>query len=131
MSVDTVGVDTSVFIAILLEEDEGNQWSDTLRSYGRRIMAAATYLECAIVSTRRENGRVDLDAWLARETIEIVPIDHTLARLAADGFTRFGKGRHPAGLNYGDCFAYALAESVGAPLLFKGMDFARTDCVPA
>ncbi len=94
-------------------------------------MSAATYLECAIVSTRRQDGRVVLDAWLAREKIEIHSVGHDLARLAADAFVTFGKGRHRAGLNYGDCFAYALAKSLGAPLLFKGDDFAQTDIAVA
>lgn len=91
-------------------------------------MAAGTHRECAMVGTRRENGCVAPDTWLLREKIEIHPIDH---RLAADAFARFGKGRHLAGLNFGKCFAYAQAESLGAPLLFKGEHFARTDVVPA
>jgi ribonuclease VapC len=94
-------------------------------------MAAGTYLECAILIVGRFGGTVDLDAWLARRAIAVIPVDHTLARLAADAFARYGKGRHPAGLNFGDCFAYALAASLGAPLLFKGEDFARTDVARA
>lgn len=96
-----------------------------------RRMSAATYLECAIIAERRFGGRAALDAWLIRRTIEIHPVDQALAQRAADAFARFGKGRHPAGLNFGDCFSYALAQSLGAPLLFKGNDFARTDLIPA
>ncbi len=77
------------------------------------------------------DGRTILDAWIAARRIAVVPVDHTLAQIAADAFARYGKGRHPAGLNFGDCFAYALARSLNAPLLFKGDDFARTDVLAA
>ncbi|KST58027.1 hypothetical protein AO398_23325 [Methylobacterium sp. GXS13] len=96
-------------------------------------MAAATYLECAIVASRAADGRAVLNAWIRARHIALGPVDHAVAQVAADAFARYGKGRHPAGLNFGDCFAYALARSLNAPLLFKGDDFARTDvlCVAA
>ena len=72
-----------------------------------------------------------LDEFLADAEAEIVSFDHEQAKLARSAFLRFGKGRHPAALNFGDCAAYALAKSRGVPLLFKGEDFARTDIVPA
>ncbi|GJE29612.1 type II toxin-antitoxin system VapC family toxin [Methylobacterium organophilum] len=124
-------IDTSVFIAILANEADADLLSEAVRSRPRRVMSAATYLECAMVIGRWQAARADLDAWLAREQIDIHPVDHALVRLAADAFARFGKGRHPAGLNFGDCFSYALAKSLDAPLLFKGADFARTDIAPA
>ncbi|GEO98093.1 type II toxin-antitoxin system VapC family toxin [Methylobacterium haplocladii] len=71
-----------------------------------------------------------LFAWRARESITIVPVDHTLAQAAADAFVRYGKGRHPAAHNFGDCFSYALAKPLDAPLLFKGSGFSQTDAVP-
>ncbi len=124
-------IDTSVFIAILANEADADLLSEAVRSRPRRVMSAATYLECAMVIGQWQAARADLDAWLVREQIDIHPVDYALARLAADAFARFGKGRHPAGLNFGDCFSYALAKSLDAPLLFKGADFARTDIAPA
>ncbi|KQT19159.1 hypothetical protein ASG40_15760 [Methylobacterium sp. Leaf399] len=120
-------VDTSVYVAILLGEPDADRWSVAIRSRPRRVMAAAIYLECAMISLRRSEGRGALDSWLLREAIDVIPVDHALAQRAADAFARYGKGRHPAGLNFGDCFSYALAQALGAPLLFKGADFARTD----
>ncbi|MDP4023923.1 type II toxin-antitoxin system VapC family toxin [Methylobacterium sp. NEAU 140] len=127
----TVVIDTSVYIAILAQEPDAPTLSVAIRTFRTRLMAAASYLECAIVSARWQAGRAELDAWLGRESIEIAPVDHALARIAADAFARYGKGRHPAGLNFGDCFAYALARTLNAPLLFKGHDFARTDIASA
>jgi ribonuclease VapC len=69
----------------------------------------------------------DLDALMAKAAIVLVPVDAEQARLARTAFSQFAKGRHPAGLNYGDCFSYALAKALGEPLLYKGNDFAQTD----
>ena len=124
-------IDTSIFIAILLGEPDANLWSQAIRLYQNRVMAAATYLDCAIVSSKKTTRRADLDDWRLREAVIVVSVDHTLAQIAADAFTRYGKGRHPAGLNFGDCVAYALARSINAPLPFKGADFARTDVLRA
>ena len=124
-------IDTSAFIAILFGEPEADDFSASIRAGSPRLMAATTYVECAMVMSQRIAGRTDLDDWLDRESISVVPIDHSTAQLAADAFARFGNGRHPAGLNFGDCFAYALAKSLGAPLLFKGDDFSRTDVARA
>lgn len=121
-------VDSSVFVALLLEEPEVDRLRRTLIAQAQRVMSAGTYLECAIVAAGRGlGGRAVLDDWLARRSIEIVPVDLALAQIAADAFVRYGKGRHPAALNYGDCCAYALARSLRAPLLYKGADFALTD----
>ena len=126
-----VVIDSSAFIAILNQEPEANGFSLAIRAHQYRSMAAATYLECAIVMSRWRVGRAELDDWLLRESIVVVPVDHVLAQIAADAFARYGKGRHRAGLNFGDCFAYALARSLNAPLLFKGDDFPRTDVMRA
>ncbi|MCJ2052227.1 type II toxin-antitoxin system VapC family toxin [Methylobacterium sp. J-070] len=126
-----VVVDSSVYIAILNQESDAERLSFAIRDHRYPSMASATYLECAIVMSRWRVGRLELDDWLLRETITVVPVDHALAQVAADVFARYGKGRHPAGLNFGDCFAYALARSLNAPLLFKGDDFARTDVLRA
>ena len=124
-------VDTSAFVAILAEEPEATTSSELLSMARRCVMSAGAYLECAIVAAGRFGGGVDLDRWLERRSIEVLPVDHALARRAADAFARYGRGRHPAALNVGDGFADALAASLGAPLLFKGEDFARTDVARA
>lgn len=94
-------------------------------------MSAATYLECAMVAESRRGMRSEFDRWLESMEIDVVAVDFPQARIAADAFARFGRGRHPARLNYGDCFAYALANSLDAPLLYKGDDFDKTDIRPA
>lgn len=124
---DTLVIDPSVFVAILSNEPEADAFAAKIRAHPRRVMSAPGYLECAMVANRWQSGRADLDAWLERESIAVIAIDHALAVRAADAFARYGKGRHPAGLNFGDCFFYALASALDAPLLFKGEDFARTD----
>jgi ribonuclease VapC len=78
-------------------------------------------------STRGYNGLRDFDLFIAAAGIELVAVDADQAQIAREAFRRYGKGRSPAGLNYGDCFSYALAKATGLPLLFKGADFARTD----
>ena len=99
----------------------------------RRLVSAATVVECGLVLTSRrgEAGVARLNMLLHEAGIEIATVDSEQARTAIDAFRRFGKGRHPAGLNFGDCFAYALAAATGEPLLFKGDDFAKTDIVAA
>jgi ribonuclease VapC len=78
-------------------------------------------------STGGYNGLRDFDLFIAAAGIELIPVDADQAQIAREAFRRYGKGRSPAGLNYGDCFSYALAKATGLPLLFKGADFARTD----
>jgi ribonuclease VapC len=98
---------------------------------GCRI-SAASFVESSIVIAARFGaaGLSDLDRLVERAGIETVAVDLQQARAAREAFMRFGKGRHPAGLNFADCFSYALARTLGEPLLFKGEDFARTDIVP-
>jgi ribonuclease VapC len=124
-------VDTSAFMAIAQNEPEAADFMRIIATTSGAAMSAGNYLECAMLARTRLNRPMDLDDWMSRRGIAIHPVDHDLARRAADAFARFGKGRHPAGLNYGDCFAYAVASALGAPLLFKGEDFPRTDIVSA
>lgn len=124
-------VDTSIFVAILAEEPDAQVFADALARSADSVMSAGNYLEARILAETRFQGRSDLDGWLTERRIDIVPVDRALAEIAADAFARYGKGRHPAGLNYGDCFAYALAKQMNAPLLFKGNDFSRTDVAAA
>lgn len=99
----------------------------------RRFMSAATILELSIVIEARlgDAGAAELDLWLHKAGVEIVPVDSDQIAIARRAWRHFGKGRHPAGLNYGDCFSYALAKTRGEPLLFKGDDFSRTDIAAA
>ncbi len=96
-------------------------------------MSAVTYFELGIVidSARDAGASAALDEWMRDFDIGVVPVTEDTARLARNAYRRFGKGHHPARLNFGDCFAYALAQSAGEPLLFKGNDFAQTDVEPA
>ena len=98
-------------------------------SWRIRLISTGTLIEAAIVVEARlgEAGGREFDLWLQRAGVEQVPVDAEQADLARRAWRRFGKGRHPAGINYGDCFAYALAASRDEPLLFKGDDFAKTD----
>jgi ribonuclease VapC len=120
-------VDTSAVIAMLSGEPETVRFAEALAGSERRVIAAANYVECALVLSSRPLVRSQFEPWLETARIEIVAVDEKLARESVRGFQRFGRGRHPAGLNFGDCFAYALAKSLDAPLLFKGGDFAMTD----
>ena len=126
-------VDTSALMAIVLGEPDAERYAAALSSAPRLLVAAPTWLEAAIVAQARlgGEGHALLTELLDALQVTIVPFDEGLARLAHDGWLRFGRSRHPAGLNFGDCFAYALAKQCGEALLFKGEDFARTDVVAA
>lgn len=121
-------VDTSAIVAVLQGEPEGPSISARL-SAEPCVISAATLVELGLVIESRAGaaGGQLLEELLQRAGIEVRPVDEDLARLALSGWRRFGKGRHPASLNYGDTFAYALAMHLGAPLLYVGEDFARTD----
>jgi ribonuclease VapC len=126
----TIVVDTSAIIAILRGESEKDRFVDAILAASPRLMSAVSLQEAGIViAGRLGDGAAwePLDALLTRLDIEIVAHDASLARVAREAFLRFGKGRHPARLNFGDCAAYALAMSNGFPLLFKGEDFGKTD----
>jgi ribonuclease VapC len=122
-------VDTSAIMAILRKEPEASAFGAALTEEPRIAISAATLLELCMVAESRAGPAVwaEVEALVAGAGIEVVPFTAGQAALARDGWRRFGKGRHPAGLNFGDCFACALAQERGEPLLFKGDDFARTD----
>ena len=126
-------VDSSAVLAILFNEPERDLFSDALAAGGVRLMSSVNALETAVVVSSRKgsDGAREFDLLLHRAEFEVVSFTPDHLRLARDAYERYGKGRHPAGLNLGDCCAYALARHTGYPLLFKGDDFPRTDVVPA
>jgi ribonuclease VapC len=128
-----VVADTSALIAILLFEAEERRFREMLRDAPVRLISAVTRVELSLVAEGRKgiSGRVALDHLLQWGEFDVVPASAFHAELAIEAFRRFGKGRHPAALNIGDCFSYALAKATGYPLLFKGNDFAQTDITPA
>jgi ribonuclease VapC len=122
-------IDTSALVAMLNDEPEADRFEAAVEADRVRLMSAASYLETAIVIETRfgEPGGRELDLWLHRAAVDLVSVDADQANIARVAYRRYGKGRHRAGLNYGDCFSYALAKVSGQPLLFKGDDFAQTD----
>lgn len=126
-------IDTSAILAVLLDEPERRAFNEAIEEAASRVMSVATFVEASIVLEARfgAEGVRDLDLFIERAGIELAPVDVEQARVARRAFSQFGKGRHVAGLNYGDCFAYALASVLGEPLLYKGEDFARTEIVSA
>lgn len=125
-------IDTSALIAVLLAEPSAQSIARVIADAPLRLFSAPNLLEASIVIERRNRdaGAQALDNLIYRTGIEIVPADYDLVEVARRAWRRFGKGRHPASLNYGDCFAYALAKSRGLPLLFVGDDFSQTDIEP-
>jgi ribonuclease VapC len=129
-----IAVDTSAIIALIQLEPEASRFVRCLEEADSGCMSAVCLQEAMMVlAGRRGDSAVwaPLDRMIRELELEIVARDAALARRAGDAFLRFGKGRHPARLNCGDCASYALAKSRNIPLLFKGTDFARTDIVPA
>jgi ribonuclease VapC len=126
-------LDTSAIVAILFDEPERSYFDRLIDNDAIRLVSAVTRVEATFVVEGRKGvpGRAKLDRFLELSGPAIEPVTPGQAEIACDAFRRFGKGRHPAALNIGDCFAYALAKATGEPLLFKGDDFARTDIVPA
>jgi len=124
-------IDTSAVLAILQDEPERRRFAESIEAADTRWMSAATWVESSLVVEARygSDGLRDFDRLMERIAVEVVPVDLEQARAAREAFRRFGKGRHPAGLNFGDCFSYALARVFGEPLLFKGGDFSQTDLV--
>ena len=122
-------VDTSAVVAILTDEPDASRFATAIMRAGMIAVSAATRVEMTMVLEGRggAGAGANLDKLLADAGAEIVPFTAEHAALARDAWRRYGKGRHPAGLNLGDCFAYALAKSRNQPLLFKGDDFAQTD----
>ena len=123
-------VDTSALIAIIKQEPLGDQCAAILTSAPSAIMSAGNLVEARIVAYT--GGRIeDLDRIIAASISEIVPVTEERARFISDVYSGWGKGLHPASLNFGDCFAYATAKEFGCPLLYIGEDFAKTDLVSA
>ena len=122
-------LDTSALLAILTDEPERAAFNRTIEADAVRLVSSATLLETAIVIEARfgPDGGRDLDHFLHKIEVEVVPPSLEHIALARRAYRRFGKGKHAAGLNFGDCFSYALAEASGEPLLCKGKDFALTD----
>ena len=125
-------VDTSALLAVLFAEPEAEDFARAIAGAEVSRMSAANLLEAGIVAdgqADRRTGR-QLDALVANFRLRIAPVTEDQVRIARQAYLDFGRGNHPAGLNFGDCFAYALAKATGEPLLFKGDDFARTDIRP-
>jgi len=126
-------IDTSAVTAILFGEAERRGLIEAIEAADSRRMSAATFVEISIAVEARHGaeGLRDLDRFLACAGVEVVAVDREQASVARDAFSRFGKGRHRAGINYGDCFSYALAMVLGEPLLCKGENFRHTDVTVA
>lgn len=122
-------LDTSAIVAILLGEPSADRLLAALEADSTRLVSAATVVEASLVLLGRygDAGEAQLDRFLRAIRAEVVPVDLEQATLARDAAARYGRGRHAAALNFGDCFSYALAVARGERLLFVGEDFARTD----
>ncbi len=124
-------VDTSILVAMVKGESDDHLYVDALMRAGSPRLSAANYFEFAMVVDKLGSPafsrRVDEIVW--EFGLVIVSVSREQAQIARQAYQRFGKGRHPAALNFGDCFAYALAKETGEPLLYKGKDFKLTDVV--
>ncbi len=122
-------IDTSALLAILYQEADALHFVEAIVSAEVSRMSAANFLEAAINidSIGDAEASRQLDTFIRRAEIQIEAVTHEQAQIARQAYRDFGKGKHPAALNFGDCFAYALARFTGEPLLFKGNDFAQTD----
>jgi len=121
-------IDTSALVAILCDEPEAALFEEALERDSTRLISAATLLETSIVIEARfgEVGGRELDLLVYKAQIAVEPFDQEQTEIAREAYRTYGKGRHPAALNYGDCFAYALSIARGEPLLYKGDDFSKT-----
>jgi ribonuclease VapC len=122
-------VDSSSVVAIVQQEPDASMHVSAILNDVTRLISAATLLEASIVCMRWNKGDslAALDVLVARLKLTVVSVNHEQALIARDAYRKFGKGRHVAGLNFGDCFSYALSKYSGEPLLFKGNDFNHTD----
>lgn len=122
-------VDTSALLAVLYQEEDALYFAEAIAAAPDPQMSAANFLEAAINVDMFGDAEASrqLDAFIRRAGIEITAVTFDQAQIARQAYLDFGKGRHSAGLNFGDCFAYALARETGEPLLFKGDDFRKTD----
>ena len=122
-------IDTSALLAIFLAEPERKQFLELIIQSSKRMISAASVLETGMVleSKRGESAGREFDLFLVRANLEVVSVDAEQIEIARSAWRSFGKGRHPAGLNFGDCFTYALAKESGEPVLAKGRGFILTD----
>ena len=122
-------LDTSAVLAILQDEPERRAFNEAIEAADSRSLSVASLVEASIVIEARYGavGVRHLDQFLDRADVAVVTVDVEQGKIARQAFSRFGKGRHAAGLNFGDCFSYALAHALGEPLLYKGEDFPLTD----
>lgn len=121
-----IAVDTSALMAILLDEPEAEACVEALENRGELLISAGTVAEALIVAKRRDVAE-DMERLIDGLGFDIVPVTPASARRIAWAYARWGKGRHPAGLNFGDCFAYEVAKEHGCRLLYIGGDFSKTD----
>lgn len=119
--------DTSAILAILLAEDDAPAYQARIAAAGQALVSAVTAVELAAVAGRNGALRDAVRSFLHEPYVLVATVDAAQAAAASDAYRRFGKGHHPAGLNLGDVFSYALARTRGLPLLFKGRDFSQTD----
>ncbi len=126
-------LDASAILAILFKEPERDTFATAISDAGVRLVSSVNAFEAAVVVLARKGpaGLRELDLLFHAAGVETVPFTEEHVRLAREAYERYGKGRHPAGLNLGDCCAYALSRHSGEPLLFKGDDFGRTDVLSA
>ena len=126
-------IDTSAVLAILFAEEDAERYASAIAEAEVRLMTAANYLEVGIVIDNQIGATAgrQFDALISRADIRVEAITREHADIARQAYLDFGKGNHPARLNFGDCFAYALSKYTGHPLLFKGDDFSKTDILPA
>lgn len=126
-------IDTSALVALLGMEPEAARLAQAIEGDAVRLLSAATLLESSIVLESRQGEAAvrELDLLLAKAGVQIEPVTAEQAEVARQAWRRFGKGRHGAGLNFGDCFSYALSRVTGEALLFKGKDFPQTDVTAA
>jgi ribonuclease VapC len=124
-----VVIDTSAVVAILRMEREAARLAEAIEADANRLMSAATLVETGLVIESRYGaaGGRELDVLIAKAGLSIEPVTAEQSDVAREAWRRYGKGRHSAALNFGDCFSYALARTTGEPLLFKGDDFTQTD----
>jgi ribonuclease VapC len=124
-----VVIDTSAIVAILLQEPEARAFSEAIEQDPVRLISIASLFEASVVLYRRFGrvGLVELDPLIARLAVQVWPVSVDQLTWARHALETYGRARHPAKLNFGDCFTYALAKSTGEPLLFKGSDFSLTD----
>jgi ribonuclease VapC len=126
-------VDSSALVAILRAEPDRETYLRAITNAQQRMIAAPTLLETTMVLAGGRDTAIleQLDAFVLQARLQVLPFTAAHATVAREAFLRYGKGRHPAGLNFGDCIAYATARLEGLPLLFKGEDFRRTDIASA